>query len=172
MEPGRVFPQVDSSDLVRHNATCNMHVFFNVQQLNWDNSVTESTILQDSLITPDHTDSPASSSQHKVYPTHPNSLSDRDETLHMDYESDASASEADANDVVDPNSLAAMERSQSPAIDDQREASPILEGPEVGVYEDIGAPLEYKIHELQIAQQFINSLKNATLDNSKLDDWV
>jgi hypothetical protein len=67
-----------------------------------------------------------------------------------------------------------MERSQSPPIDDQREASPNLgdPGPELGIYEDIGVPMEPKIHELKIAQQFIESLKNATLDNSTLDDWV
>src|SRR5882762_784618 len=72
---------------------------------------------------------------------------------------------------MDPNSLAAIEHPQSP-IDDQQGASLILGDPEVGIYEDVGAPIEPKIHELKIAQQFIESLQNATLDNSKLDGWV
>ena len=64
--------------------------------------------------------------------------------------------------------------SQSPPIDDQQEASPNLgdPGPELGIYKDIGVPMEPKIHELKIAQQFIENLKNATLDNSTLDYWV
>lgn len=72
---------------------------------------------------------------------------------------------------MDPDSLTAMERSQT-LTDDQREASPSLSNPEVGIYEDIGAPIEPKIHELKIAQQFIEHLENVTLDNSKIDDWV
>ena len=32
--------------------------------------------------------------------------------------------------------------------------------------------MEPKIHELKIAQQFIESLKNVTLDNSTLDDCI
>jgi len=99
---------------------------------------------------------------------------DHNETLDGNCDTNASASGPETEDFVDPNSLAAMERSQSPPIDDQREASPNLgdPGPELGIYEDIGVLMEPKIHELKIAQQFIESLKNATLDNSTLNDWV
>jgi hypothetical protein len=86
-------------------------------------------------------------------------------------EQDTFASTVDTNDSMDPDSLTAMECSQT-LTDDQREASPSLSNPEVGIYEDIGAPIEPKIHELKIAQQFIEHLENATLDNSKIDDWV
>jgi hypothetical protein len=37
------------------------------------------------------------------------------------------------------------------------------------VHEDV---MEPKIHELRIARQFIECLENASLDNSKLDNWV
>ena len=96
---------------------------------------------------------------------------DHNKTLHENHDTDTSAS-PETDDFVDPNSLAAMERSQSPPIDYQHEASPNLRDPELGIYEDIGVPMEPKIRELKIAQQFIESLQNATLDNSKLDDWV
>jgi hypothetical protein len=46
------------------------------------------------------------------------SQSDHDETLGEDHESDVSACGSDTDDFVDLNSLAAMEHSQSPPIDD------------------------------------------------------
>ena len=118
---------------------------------------------------PRHTNSPSSNGHYEAH-----SRSDHDEIRDENRDTDASASGTETDGFVDPNSLAAMERSQSPPppIDDQREASPILVDLEVGVYEDIGAPIEPKIHELRIAQQFIKYLENATLDNSKLDGWV
>ena len=103
------------------------------------------------------------------------SHSNHNETLDGNCDTNVSASGSKTKDhLVDPNSLAVMERSQSPPIDDQQEASPNLgdPGPELGIYKDIGVPIEPKIHELKIAQQFIENLKNATLDNSTLDDWV
>jgi hypothetical protein len=130
--------------------------------VNWDISVGESTVLEDNSRTTSlgRMSSPEMIGDHEV---HSNSQS-RDEQ-------DTFASTVDTNDSMDPDSLTAMERSQTPT-DDQREASPSLSNPEVGIYEDIGAPIEPKIHELKIAQQFIEHLENATLDNSKIDDWV
>ena len=96
------------------------------------------------------------------------------DTLDRNCDTNASASGPETEDFVDPNSLAVMEHSLSWPIDDQWEASPNLgdPGPELGIYEDIGVPMEPKIHKLKIAQQFIESLKNVTLDNSTLNDWV
>ena len=99
------------------------------------------------------------------------SCSDHNHELHETHDA-MPATGAKTDNFVDPDSLAAMEYSQSPPINDQQEASPNLGNPELGIYEDIGVLMEPKIHELKIAQQFIESLKNATLDNSKLNDRV
>jgi hypothetical protein len=122
-----------------------------------------------STTSPRRTNTPSSNGHYEAH-----SRSDHDKIRDENRDTDALASGTETDGFVDPNSLAAMERSQSPPppIDDQREASPILVDLEVGVYEDIGAPIEPKIHELRIAQQFIKYLENATLDNSKLDGWV
>jgi len=94
--------------------------------------------------------------------------------LDRNCDTNSSASGPETKDFVDPNSLTVMEHSLSWPIDDQWEASTNLgdPGPELGIYEDIGVPMEPKIHKLKIAQQFIESLKNATLNNSTLNDWV
>ena len=156
----------EAADLVRRNTVIRIHIKFNVIHVNIQ------AILHDSnggTTSPRHTNSPSSNEHYEAH-----SHSDHDEIRDENRDTDASASGTATDGFVDPNSLAAMERSQSPPppIDDQREASPIPVDLEVGMYEDIGAPIEPKIHELRIAQQFIKCLENATLDNSKLDDWV
>ena len=157
----------DTSDLVHHTASWNVNGSLNVYQVDWDTPGQDnSRPLISGTISIGRMNSPT---WNEVYP---NSQSDHDETPHQNDELDMLASSADTSDFVDPNSLAALECSQSPPTDDLQAASLILGDPEVGIYEDVGAPIEPKIHELKIAQQFIESLQNATLDNSKLDGWV
>ena len=56
---------------------------------------------------------------------------------------------------------AALHGSNHPSEDD-----------ELGHFEDSGSPPDPKIHELQIAQKFIDALKDASLDNSGHDPMV
>jgi hypothetical protein len=94
--------------------------------------------------------SPSLNEHYEVY-----SHSDHDEILDENHDTDASASDPETNDFVDPNSLTAMEHmehSPSPPVDDQWEASPNLGDPELGIYKDIGVLTEPKIPKLKIAQ--------------------
>ncbi|CAL1697464.1 unnamed protein product [Somion occarium] len=70
----------------------------------------------------------------------------------------------------DPGSLADIsnQTSAAPACTNDSEACAVADAPNYEAFEDTGASLDLKIWELKIAQDFINELHTASLDDSKL----
>jgi hypothetical protein len=94
----------------------------------------------------------------------------RDGVIEMSWLEDNGENEVNSGNQrgADPNSLIDMERSPSPETNALAE----IIDPQLGPYEDVRIPVEAKLHDLKITQQFIDGLKNARLAESKLDDWV